>query len=48
MLHVILQGHWYDIIFLIVRTPSQDKIDDMGNSFYGQLERVFDKFPNTI
>jgi hypothetical protein len=25
--------------------PTEDKIDDMKDSFYNELERVFDKFP---
>jgi hypothetical protein len=25
--------------------PTEDKTDDVKDSFYGELERVFDKFP---
>jgi hypothetical protein len=45
MLYIIVRGRWCDIIVLIVHAPTEDKIDDMKCSFYGQLERVFDKLP---
>jgi hypothetical protein len=28
--------------------PQQDKIDNMKDSFYKELEYVFDKFPKTV
>jgi hypothetical protein len=33
------------IIVLNVHAPVQDKTDDVKDSFYEELERVFDKFP---
>jgi hypothetical protein len=33
------------IIALNVHAPTEDKIDDMKDSFYEELECVFDKFP---
>jgi hypothetical protein len=45
MSYVILRGRWCDIIILNVRAPIEDKIDDIKDSFYEELERVFDKFP---
>jgi endonuclease/exonuclease/phosphatase family metal-dependent hydrolase len=30
---------------LNVHSPTEDKTDDVKNSFYEELERVFDKFP---
>jgi hypothetical protein len=45
MSHIILRGHWSDIIVLNVHVPTEDKIDDMKDSFYEELECVFDKFP---
>jgi hypothetical protein len=33
------------IPFLNVHAPTEDKIDDMKNSFYEELECVFNKFP---
>jgi hypothetical protein len=32
-------------IVLNVHAPTEDKIDDVKDSFYEELERVFDKFP---
>jgi hypothetical protein len=36
---------WCDIIVLYVHAPREDKIDDIKNRFYEELEHVFDKFP---
>jgi exonuclease III len=33
------------IIVLNVHAPTEDKTDDVKDSFYEELERVFDKFP---
>jgi hypothetical protein len=45
MSYVILRGRWSDIIVPNVHAPTEDKIDDVKDSFYDELERVFDKFP---
>jgi hypothetical protein len=45
MSYITLRGHWCDIIVLIVRAPTEDKCDDMKDSFYEELEGVFDQFP---
>jgi hypothetical protein len=45
MSYIILRGSWCEIIVLIIHTPPEDKIDDVKDSFYKELERVFDKFP---
>jgi hypothetical protein len=45
MQYIILRGRWCHIIALNVHAPTEDKIDDMKNSFYEELERVCDKFP---
>jgi hypothetical protein len=45
MLYIILRGHWYDIIVLIVHALTEDKIDNVKDSFYEDVEHVFDKFP---
>jgi hypothetical protein len=42
---VILRGRWCGNIVLKVHAPTEDKIDDMQDSFYDELERVLDKFP---
>jgi exonuclease III len=35
----------YHIIVLNVHAPTEDKTDDVKDTFYEELERVFDKFP---
>jgi exonuclease III len=45
MSYLTLRGHWYDIIVLNVHAPTEDKYDDTKDSFYEELEGVFDQFP---
>jgi hypothetical protein len=45
MSHIILRGRWCHIIVLNIHTPTVDKTDDVKDSFYEELECVFDKFP---
>jgi hypothetical protein len=45
MSYIILRGLWSDIMVLKVHAPTEDKIDDIKDSFYEDLEWVFDKFP---
>jgi hypothetical protein len=45
MSYIILRGHWCHIVVLNVHVPTEDKIYDVKDSFYEELERVFDKFP---
>jgi hypothetical protein len=44
MLYIILRGRWCGIV-LHVHVPTEDKIDDIKDRFYEELERVLDKFP---
>jgi hypothetical protein len=44
MLYIILRGCWCDIIVLNVHAPTEDKIDDVKDMFYKELERIFNKF----
>ncbi|PNF14688.1 hypothetical protein B7P43_G10271 [Cryptotermes secundus] len=44
MSYIILKGRWCDIIVMNVHAPAEDKIDDIKNRFYEELENVFDKF----
>jgi hypothetical protein len=37
--------HWCDIFVLNVHTPTEDKDDDIKDSFHEELEQVFDQFP---
>jgi exonuclease III len=45
MSYIILRGRWCHIIVLNVHAPTEDKTDDVKDSFYEELERVSDKFP---
>jgi hypothetical protein len=45
MLYIILKGRWCDIIVLNVHAPTEDKDHDIKDSFYEELEQVFDQFP---
>jgi hypothetical protein len=45
MSYIILRGRWCHVIVLNVRAPTEDKTDDVKDSFYEELERVFNKFP---
>jgi hypothetical protein len=45
MSYIILRGHWFYIIVLNVLTPKEDKIEYVKDSFYEELECIFDKFP---
>jgi exonuclease III len=42
MLYIILKGRWCDIIVLNVHATTEDKDDDIKDSFYEELEQVFD------
>jgi hypothetical protein len=44
MSYITLKGHWCDII-LNVHAPTEDKDKDIKDSFYKELEQVFDQFP---
>jgi hypothetical protein len=44
MSYIILRGCWCHIIVLNVHAPTEDKTDDVKDSLYEELERVFDKF----
>jgi hypothetical protein len=44
MPYIVLKGRWCDIIVLNIHAPIEDKIDDIKDSFHGELEHVFDKF----
>jgi hypothetical protein len=43
--YIILRGVWCDIIIVKVQVPIEDKIEDIKDKFYEELEHVFDKFP---
>jgi hypothetical protein len=41
---MILRGRWCDIIILNVHAPTEDKTDDMKDSFCDKLKHTFPKF----
>jgi exonuclease III len=45
MSYIILRGRWCLIIVLNVYAVTEDKTDYVKDSFYEELERLFDKFP---
>jgi hypothetical protein len=45
MSYIIVKGRRCNIIVLNVHAPTEDKIDDIKDRFYEELEQVFDKFP---
>jgi hypothetical protein len=44
MSYIILRGRWCHIIVLNVHAPTEDKTDDVKDSFYEELECVFHTF----
>jgi exonuclease III len=44
MSYIILRGRWCHIIVLNIHAPTDDKTDDVKDSFYEEKENVFDKF----
>jgi hypothetical protein len=46
MSYIILRGCWSHIIVLNVHAPTEDKTDDVKDSFYEDLDHVFDKLCN--
>jgi hypothetical protein len=48
MSYIILRDRWCQVIVLNVHAPTEAKTDDVKDSFYEEMERVFDKFLNTV
>ena len=45
MSYIVLRSGWCNIIVLNVHAPSEEKSDSSKDSFYEELEQVFDHFP---
>jgi hypothetical protein len=43
--YIVVRGRWDNMIVLNVHALSEEKSDDSRNSFYEELENVFDHFP---
>jgi len=44
--YIVLRGRWRNINVVNVHAPSEEKSDESKESFYEELEQVFDPFPN--
>ena len=42
MSYIDLRSHWHNIIVVNVHATSEEKSDDSKDSFYEELEQVFD------
>jgi hypothetical protein len=45
MSYIILRCRWCHIIVLHLHAPTEDKTDEVKDSFYKEMERVFGEFP---
>jgi exonuclease III len=45
MSYMVLRGRWCNIVVLNVHAPTEEKSNDSKDSFYEELEHVFDHFP---
>jgi hypothetical protein len=45
MAYMMLRGRWCNIIVLNAHASTEEKSDDSKDSFYEELEQVFDHFP---
>jgi len=43
--YIVLRGCWHNIIVVNVHASSEEKSDESKDSFYEELEQVFDHFP---
>jgi exonuclease III len=43
--YIVMRGRWCNIIVVNVHAPSEEKSDESKDSFYEELEQVFDHFP---
>ena len=43
--YTVLKGRWCNVIVLNVHAPSERKSDESKDTFYDELEQVFDHFP---
>jgi hypothetical protein len=45
MSYITLKGYWCDIFVLNAHAATEVKDDDIKDSFYEELEQLFDRFP---
>ena len=46
--YIVPRDRWCNIIVLNVHAPNEEKSDESKESFYEELEQVFDHFLSTI
>jgi len=44
-MYAILRRHLYDITVLNLHAPTEDKSDNIKDTFYEELEHILDQFP---
>ena len=42
---ITLKSQWCDIIVVNLHDPSENKVDDVKDSYYEEIVRLFDQFP---
>jgi hypothetical protein len=45
MSYIIIRGRWFVIIVVNVHASTEEKLDEVKDSFYEELKCVFDKLP---
>jgi len=45
MSYTMLRGHWCTNVVLNAQAPTEETSDNSKDSFYDELEQVFDHFP---
>jgi hypothetical protein len=43
--YIVVKGLWCNITVVNEQAPRQEKSDDSKDSFYDELEQIFDNFP---
>ena len=46
MSYTVLRGRWCNTIIFNMHATNEEKSDESQDSFYDELERVFDEMPN--
>ena len=44
--YILLKGRWLHIIVVNIHAPSEEKVEEVKDSFYDELEEMFDQFQN--
>ena len=44
--YIVLKSRWLHIIVVNIHAPSEEKVEEVKDSFYDELEEMFDQFQN--